>query len=183
MFAKAAILLPLMWDRFYGSLTGSAGLDATIVLTTTLAVRPIGAFIFGRLADRFGRRPVLMFDVLCYSALAFASAFAPSFTVFLVIRALFGIAMGGEWGGGRVAYDGKRSDRRRAGVVSGILQSGYASRLSLVSLLIWRSRRALSADRLARHVLRRRVLPALLVVYIRTLRPGIARRGIAEPAA
>src|SRR5262249_40020737 len=70
---KLAILLPLMAQRFLGSLTGSAGLDATIVLTTTLALRPVGAFIFGRLADRFGRRPVLMIDVLCYSGLAFAS--------------------------------------------------------------------------------------------------------------
>jgi SHS family lactate transporter-like MFS transporter len=163
--AKATILLPLMWDRFYGSLTGSAGLDATIVLTTTLAVRPIGAFIFGRLADRFGRRPVLMIDVLCYSGLAFASAFAPSFSVFLLIRALFGIAMGGEWGvGASLTMETIRPESR--GVVSGILQSGYASgylAASLAFLLFpligWRGMFMLG------------VLPSLLVVYIRTKIP------------
>src|SRR6185312_2443540 len=67
-------------------------------LLLTLAARPIGAFIFGRLADRFGRRPILQIDVLLYSALAFASAFSPNITVFLILRGLFGVAMGGEWG-------------------------------------------------------------------------------------
>jgi len=162
MFAKAAILLPAMWDRFVGSLTGSAGVDATILLTLTLAVRPIGAFIFGRLADRYGRRPVLMFDVLCYSALAFASAFAPSFAVFLVLRILFGIAMGGEWGvGASLTMESVRPETR--GVVSGILQSGYASGYLVASiafgvlypLIGWRGMFMVG------------VVPALLVLYIR----------------
>src|SRR5579864_4780287 len=56
----------------------------TLALTFTLAMRPVGAFLFGRLADRFGRRPVMIIDVLCYASLAFASAFAPSITVFLI---------------------------------------------------------------------------------------------------
>jgi SHS family lactate transporter-like MFS transporter len=162
---KASILLPLMWHRFLGSLTGSAGLDATIVLTTTLAIRPVGAFIFGRLADRFGRRPVLMIDVLCYSALAFASAFAPSFSIFLLIRALFGIAMGGEWGvGASLTMETIRPESR--GVVSGILQSGYASGYLLASLAFllfpligWRGMFMLGA------------LPALLVLYVRSKVP------------
>jgi len=162
MFAKAAILLPAMWDRFVGSLTGSGGVDATILLTLTLAVRPIGAFIFGRLADRYGRRPVLMFDVLCYSALAFASAFAPSFAVFLVLRILFGIAMGGEWGvGASLTMESVRPETR--GVVSGILQSGYASGYLVASiafgvlypLIGWRGMFMVG------------VVPALLVLYIR----------------
>ena len=162
---KAAILLPLMWERFWGSLTGSEGLDATIVLTTTLAIRPVGAFIFGRLADRFGRRPVLMIDVLCYAGLAFASAFAPNFTVFLLIRALFGIAMGGEWGvGASLTMETIRPESR--GVVSGILQSGYASGYLIASLAFllfpligWRGMFMLGA------------LPALLVLYVRSKVP------------
>jgi SHS family lactate transporter-like MFS transporter len=165
LLAKGSILLPLMWERFYGSLTGSEGLDATIVLTTTLAIRPVGAFIFGRLADRFGRRPILMFDVLCYSGLAFASAFAPSFSVFLLIRALFGIAMGGEWGvGASLTMETIRPESR--GVVSGILQSGYASGYLVASLAFllfpligWRGMFMLGA------------LPALLVVYVRSKVP------------
>jgi SHS family lactate transporter-like MFS transporter len=160
--AKAAILVPAMWDRFVGSLTGSAGVDATILLTLTLAVRPIGAFIFGRLADRYGRRPVLMFDVLCYSALAFASAFAPSFAVFLALRILFGIAMGGEWGvGASLTMESIRPESR--GVVSGILQSGYASGYLVASIAFgvlypiigWRGMFMVGA------------VPALLVLYIR----------------
>jgi SHS family lactate transporter-like MFS transporter len=162
VLAKAAILAPAMWDRFVGSLTGSAGVDATILLTLTLAVRPIGAFIFGRLADRYGRRPVLMFDVLCYSTLAFASAFAPSFAVFLVLRILFGIAMGGEWGvGASLTMESIRPESR--GVVSGILQSGYASGYLVASIAFgvlypiigWRGMFMVGA------------VPALLVLYIR----------------
>jgi SHS family lactate transporter-like MFS transporter len=61
-------------------------------------MRPLGAFIFGRLADRYGRRPVLMVDIVLFAVLEAASALAPSLTVLLIVRALFGIAMGGEWG-------------------------------------------------------------------------------------
>jgi len=66
----------------------------------TLLMRPIGALLFGLLAERFGRRPVLMLNVVSFSVFAVASAFAPTFGVFLVARALFGIGMGGEWGVG-----------------------------------------------------------------------------------
>jgi SHS family lactate transporter-like MFS transporter len=160
---KTGILFPLMWQRFVESLTGSGGLDATIILTLTLAIRPVGAFLFGRLADRYGRRPVLMFDVLCYSALAFASAFAPNFTVFLILRGLFGIAMGGEWGvGSSLTMETVRPDSR--GVVSGILQSGYASGYLVASVAFavlfpiigWRGMFMVGA------------LPALLVLYVRS---------------
>src|SRR6202023_686770 len=74
--------------------------SVTATLFLTLAMRPLGAFLFGMMADRFGRRPTLMIDILCYSALEFASGFASSLTVLLILRALFGIAMGGEWGVG-----------------------------------------------------------------------------------
>src|ERR1700761_4352323 len=66
----------------------------------TLAARRFGALVFGMLADRYGRRPVLMVDILLYSILEFASAYAPSLAVLMLLRALFGFAMGGEWGVG-----------------------------------------------------------------------------------
>src|ERR1700677_4343474 len=69
--------------------------SVTYAIFLTLAMRPVGAFLFGRLADHFGRRPALMASVLLYSLMEFLSAFAPSLPVFLVLRALYGIAMGG----------------------------------------------------------------------------------------
>lgn len=162
VLAKTLYLAPLVWERFIASLTGSQGLDITIVLSLTLALRPVGAFVFGRLADRFGRRPVLMIDVLCYALLAFASAFAPSFAVFLILRALFGIAMGGEWGiGASLTMETVRPEAR--GIVSGILQAGYPSGYLLASiaytvlfpLLGWRGMFMLG------------IVPALLVLYVR----------------
>ncbi|MBW8836951.1 MAG: MFS transporter, partial [Burkholderia sp.] len=69
-----------------------------LAVTLTLAVRPLGAFLFGRLADAYGRRPILMINIIFYSLFGFATAFAPSLDGFLIIRALFGVAMGGIWG-------------------------------------------------------------------------------------
>ncbi len=134
----------------------------TWALTLTLAMRPVGAFLFGRLADRFGRRPVMMADVLCYAGLAFASAFAPDLIVFLVLRALFGVAMGGEWGvGASLAMESIPVSAR--GLVSGILQAGYPSGYLLASLIYgilfplvgWRGLFMVG------------LAPALLVLYIR----------------
>jgi SHS family lactate transporter-like MFS transporter len=94
-------------------------------LFVTLAMRPVGAFIFGRLADRFGRKPALMGAVLMYSLMEVASAFSPSLRVFLILRALYGVAMGGEWGvGASLAFES--IPVRARGWVSGLLQSGYA---------------------------------------------------------
>jgi len=79
----------------------SFGTDVTAVtwaITLTLAMRALGAWIFGRLADRYGRRPMLIINILLYSILEFASGFAPTLSIFILVRALFGIAMGGEWG-------------------------------------------------------------------------------------
>src|SRR5580693_1747931 len=75
-------------------------IDVTFAILLTLAMRPIGAYLFGRAADRWGRRPILMVNVLCYSVIEFASGFSPNLTVLLVLRALYGVAMGGEWGVG-----------------------------------------------------------------------------------
>src|ERR1700675_3362092 len=74
--------------------------EVTFAILLTLAMRPIGAFIFGRAADRWGRRPTLMINILLYSILEFASGFAPSLTSLIILRALYGVAMGGEWGVG-----------------------------------------------------------------------------------
>jgi SHS family lactate transporter-like MFS transporter len=99
--------------------------EMALTLTLTLAFRPIGAFIFGLIADKYGRRIPLMIDVVAYSAIEIASGFAPNFTTFLILRALFGIAMGGEWGvGASLAMETVPAKWR--GVLSGILQQGYA---------------------------------------------------------
>lgn len=96
-----------------------------LALTLTLALRPLGAFVFGLAADRYGRRLPLLIDVIAYSILEVASGFAPNFTTFLVLRALFGIAMGGEWGvGASLAMESVPAKWR--GLMSGFLQQGYA---------------------------------------------------------
>jgi SHS family lactate transporter-like MFS transporter len=94
-------------------------------ITLTLAFRPVGAFIFGLMADRYGRRIPLMIDLVFYSAVEVATGFAHSFTTFLVLRALFGVGMGGEWGVGASLAMEKVPPRLR-GLLSGILQQGYA---------------------------------------------------------
>ena len=91
----------------------------------TQAFRPVGALVFGVLADRYGRRPVLMANILSFSVIELACAFAPSLAVLMVLRALFGVAMGGEWGvGAALAFETLPKEGR--GSFSGILQEGYA---------------------------------------------------------
>jgi SHS family lactate transporter-like MFS transporter len=134
----------------------------TWALFLTLAFRPLGAFIFGRLADRYGRRPILMLDVGLYSLFGLLTAFAPNLIAFFIIRTLFGIAMGGEWGiGASLAME--TVPQRSRGLVSGLLQSGYPSGYLFASLVFglayttigWRGMFVVGA------------LPALLVLYIR----------------
>jgi MFS transporter, SHS family, lactate transporter len=96
-----------------------------ISITLTLMFRPVGAFIFGLMADRYGRRLPLMIDLVFYSVVEVATGFAHSFTTFLVLRALFGIGMGGEWGVGASLAMEKVPPRLR-GFLSGLLQQGYA---------------------------------------------------------
>src|ERR1700721_3416543 len=93
-------------------------------LFLTLAMRFVGAFIFGRIGDRWGRTPALMLDIVCYSVIGALAAFSPNLTVFLILRALFGVAMGGEVGlGSSLAMESIPPKSR--GLVSGILQCGY----------------------------------------------------------
>ncbi len=99
--------------------------DIAFSITLTLAFRPLGAFIFGLMADRYGRRIPLIIDLVFYSVVEVATGFAHSFTTFLVLRALFGIGMGGEWGVGASLAMEKVPARLR-GFLSGILQQGYA---------------------------------------------------------
>ena len=90
-------LMVFMFKDISVELHSSRQVVVTAVLLT-LAMRPVGAFLFGRLGDRYGRKPALMWNILAYSLLEVASGFAPSMTTLLIVRALFGIAMGGEWG-------------------------------------------------------------------------------------
>src|SRR5271154_2770822 len=140
--------------------------EVTFAILLTLAMRPIGAYLFGRAADRWGRRPTLMVDVLLYSIIEFASGFAPSLTVLLVLRAIFGIAMGGEWGVG-ASLTMESIPPHARGFVSGLLQSGYPAGYFLASIVYgllfqyigWRGMFMVG------------VLPALLVFYIRRTVP------------
>ncbi|MGH8040904.1 MAG: MFS transporter [Rudaea sp.] len=136
--------------------------EVAFSLTLTLAMRPLGALIFGRLADRFGRRPMLMLDVILFAVFEAASALAPSLTVLLIVRALFGIAMGGEWGiGASLAMESIPAKAR--GIVSGILQEGYAVGYLLGALAYW-----LAFEHIGwRGMFALGILPALLVFYIR----------------
>ena len=109
--------------------------DADIALTiaVTLAFRPVGAFIFGLLADRYGRRLPLIIDLIFFSIVEVLSGLAPNYTTFFALRALFGIGMGGEWGVGASLAMEKVPPRWR-GVLSGLLQEGYAAGFLLAAL-------------------------------------------------
>ena len=134
----------------------------TYALFLTLAARPLGALLFGRLADRFGRRPILMLDVILFSIFEFATAFSTSLTMLLVLRFLFGVAMGGEWGiGASLAMESIPAKAR--GAVSGLLQSGYPCGFFLAALANW-----LLVDHIGwRGLFVVGAAPALLVLYIR----------------
>src|ERR1700688_4684511 len=140
--------------------------EVTFAILLTLAMRPVGAYLFGRAADRWGRRPALMVNVLLYSAIEFASGFAPSLTVLLVLRAIFGIAMGGEWGVG-ASLTMESIPPHARGFVSGLLQSGYPTGYFLASIVYgvlfqyigWRGMFMVG------------IIPALLVFYIRRTVP------------
>jgi MFS transporter, SHS family, lactate transporter len=174
--AVAAAFLGWTMDAFdyflvvlvYADIAEEFGVSLTrmaFLTTVTLIMRPVGAAIFGTWADRSGRKKVLIVDVSFYSVVGFACAFAPNFTVLLVLRLLYGIGMGGEWGLGASLAMEKVPPKRR-GLVSGILQQGYAVGYLLaavVYLLIrnytdwgWRGLFAFS------------ILPAALSLFLRS---------------
>jgi SHS family lactate transporter-like MFS transporter len=156
----------------YDTLSHQFGVSKkAIVFTTTatLALRPVGALLFGLLADRYGRRIPLMANVIYFSIIELTCGFAPSYKVFLILRALFGIGMGGEWGvGASLAMEA--APTRWRGILSGILQSGYSIGYLLAAMAArfvlpvwgWRPMFWLGA------------LPALLALYIRTKVPESA---------
>ena len=128
----------------------------------TLAMRPVGAFLFGLMADRYGRRVTLMVDIIAYSVFELASAFAPSLRSLLIMRALFGVAMGGEWGvGAALAFETLPAEGR--GFFSGLLQEGYAVGY-LIAALVYRTLFTMIGWRGMFIV---GALPAFLVIYIR----------------
>jgi len=102
----------------------------------TLACRPVGALVFGWLAEKYGRRPILMVNVVSFSVIQLATAFAPNLATLLALRALFGFAMGGEWGVG-AALALETLPARGRGFFSGLLQEGYVIGFLLASVLSW----------------------------------------------
>ena len=156
-FFVVVFLVDTLAERF-----GVSKRDIIWSLTVTLAMRPVGAIVFGLLADRYGRRIPLMANLIFFSTVEVACGFAPSYTAFLVLRALFGIGMGGEWGvGASLAMES--APRRWRGLLSGVLQSGYsigyllaaAAARFLLPTLGWRAMFWVGG------------LPALLAFYIR----------------
>src|ERR1044071_1205823 len=145
---------------------GTSIAKLSYAITLTLAMRPVGAFIFGLLGDRFGRRIPLMIDIVFYSVMELLTAFAPNYATLLVFRALYGIGMGGEWGlGASLAMESLPTEAR--GLFSGILQQGYAFGYLLAAIVYglvfpffgWRGLFVAGA------------LPAVLVLYIRARVP------------
>src|SRR5438874_8414298 len=141
---------------------GRTRLDMAFAVTLTLMMRPVGAFIFGLMADRYGRRLPLMIDLVFFSIVEVLSGLAPNYWTFMLLRALFGIGMGGEWGvGASLAME--KAPRRLRGVLSGFLQEGYACGYLLAAVCYrfvyphwgWRPMFFLGG------------LPALLAIYIR----------------
>jgi MFS transporter, SHS family, lactate transporter len=149
---------------------GASSSEVGWAITLTLAMRPIGAFLFGRAADRWGRRPTLMVDVLLYSALELATGFSPNLTTLLVLRALFGIAMGGEWGVG-ASLTLESAPPHARGFVSGLLQSGYPTGYLLASIVYGLVYPLLDPHIAWRVMFMIGVLPALLTLYIRRAVP------------
>jgi len=160
IFLLTFVIVPMAHDF------GTTVADLSYAITITLAMRPVGAFIFGLLGDRFGRRIPLMIDIIFYSLMELLTAFSPNYTTLLIFRALYGIGMGGEWGlGASLAMETLPTEAR--GLFSGILQQGYmfgylfaAAVYGIVYPMFgWRALFVVGA------------LPAVLVIYIRAKVP------------
>ena len=110
--------------------------SVAFTLTASLLMRPVGALIFGLAADRWGRRIPLMIDILFFSIMEVLSGLAPSYRIFLILRLLYGVGMGGTWGvGASLAMESAPAESR--GILSGILQEGYALGNLLAAIAFW----------------------------------------------
>jgi len=159
-FLVTFVLVPIGHDF------GESIPKVAFAITLTLMMRPVGALVFGWLGDKFGRRIPLMADIIFYSVMELCTAFAPNFTVFLILRALFGIGMGGEWGlGASLTMESLPTQAR--GLFSGILQQGYAVGYLLAALVYW----IVFPHFGWRGLFVAGALPAFLVIYIRARVP------------
>src|SRR5438034_2301563 len=159
-FLLTFVIVPMAHDF------GTSIEQMTKAITLTLAMRPIGAFIFGLLGDRFGRRIPLMIDIIFYSLMELLTAFSPNYTTLLIFRALYGIGMGGEWGlGASLAMETLPTEAR--GLFSGILQQGYAFGYLLAAVVYW----VVFPFFGWRGLFVAGALPAFLVLYIRARVP------------
>jgi len=156
-FLLTFVIVPMAHDF------GTSIADLSYAITLTLAMRPVGACIFGLLGDRFGRRIPLMIDIIFYSLMELLTAFSPNYTTLLIFRALYGIGMGGEWGlGASLAMETLPTEAR--GLFSGILQQGYAFGYLLAAIVYW----VVFPFFGWRGLFVAGVLPAFLVLYIRS---------------
>jgi SHS family lactate transporter-like MFS transporter len=159
-FLLTFVIVPMAGDF------GTSIAELSYAITLTLAMRPVGAFIFGLLGDRFGRRMPLMIDIIFYSLMELLTAFSPNYTWLLIFRALYGIGMGGEWGlGASLAMETLPTAAR--GLFSGILQQGYAFGYLLAAVVYW----IVFPFFGWRGLFVAGALPAFLVLYIRTQVP------------
>ncbi|CAG8522691.1 261_t:CDS:2 [Dentiscutata erythropus] len=160
-FFTVSFALPYIAEEFHMKPS-----DISSSITVTLMLRPVGALIFGILTEKYGRKYPLMADIILYSVVELASGFAPNFAVFIILRGIFGIAMGGEWGSG-AALTMEILPPETRGLFSGILQQGYATGYIVASLfyyivlinLGWRALFWIGS------------FPALLVILIRFVVP------------
>jgi SHS family lactate transporter-like MFS transporter len=147
---------------------GESRPNVAFTLTLTLAMRPIGALIFGVMADRYGRRLPMMINIVFYAVMSALSGLAPTFTTFLVLRALFGIGMGGQWGVGASLVLESVSPRWR-GVLSGLLHQGYSLGnllAALAFLTVYPRMAAINPDYAWRVMFFIGGLPALLSIFV-----------------
>ena len=134
---------------------------ATLAITFTLILRPVGALVFGPLAERFGRKPILVINIVVFSLIELASALSPNFETFFALRVLYGVAMGGIWGVAS-ALTMESIPTRSRGLVSGVFQAGYPLGYLIASVIYglligavgWRGMFAIG------------VVPILLAAYI-----------------
>src|SRR5216110_79344 len=159
-FLLTFVIVPMAGDF------GTSIAELSYAITLTLAMRPVGAFIFGLLGDRFGRRMPLMIDIIFYSLMELLTAFSPNYTWLLIFRALYGIGMGGEWGlGASLAMETLPTAAR--GLFSGILQQGYAFGYLLAAVVYW----IVFPYFGWRGLFVAGAMPAFLVIYIRARVP------------